>query len=183
MGRVDRLAELYRRHIALPWQRDLAGAQRIIFVVYDKTDERRLRARKELFELATKDAGHNWLECDLTKIFAEWMANAEYRESYFDSPEDLELKLEDDFLKYVTDRVRARLKSAQADDEAVVGIFGIGSLFGLVRVSDVMKGIEQDINGRVAVFFPGEYEHNNYRLLDARDGWSYLAVPITLQED
>ena len=30
------------------------------------------------------------------------------------------------------------------------------------------------------LFFPGEFENNNYRLLDARDGWNYLAVPITL---
>ena len=26
----------------------------------------------------------------------------------------------------------------------------------------------------------GQYEQNNYRLLDARDGWNYLAVPISL---
>jgi hypothetical protein len=29
------------------------------------------------------------------------------------------------------------------------------------------------------IFFPGHFEHNNYRLLDARDGWNYHAVPIT----
>ena len=45
------------------------------------------------------------------------------------------------------------------------------------------RRIERDIRGRVVVFFPGEYENSNYRLLDARDGWNYLAVPITLQED
>jgi len=28
------------------------------------------------------------------------------------------------------------------------------------------------------VFFPGEHEGNSYRLLDARDGWNYLAVPL-----
>src|SRR5437870_4368748 len=27
------------------------------------------------------------------------------------------------------------------------------------------------------VFFPGVYEQSNYRLLDARDGWNYHAVP------
>ena len=32
----------------------------------------------------------------------------------------------------------------------------------------------------LSIFFPGQYEQNNYRLLDARDGWNYLAVPITL---
>jgi hypothetical protein len=39
---------------------------------------------------------------------------------------------------------------------------------------------EADIQGRLVVFFPGQFERNNYRLLDARDGWNYLAVPITL---
>jgi len=48
MGRIDRLAERYKNYIALPWQKDLAGAQRAIFIVYDKVDERRLRARKDL---------------------------------------------------------------------------------------------------------------------------------------
>jgi len=35
------------------------------------------------------------------------------------------------------------------------------------------------IAGRLLVFFPGEHEGNSYRLLDARDGWNYLAIPIT----
>ena len=43
MGRIDRLAERYERYISLPWEKDLAGAQRVIFVVYDKAHERRLR--------------------------------------------------------------------------------------------------------------------------------------------
>ena len=183
MGRIDRLAERYKSYIALPWQKELAGAQRAIFIVYDKADERRLRARKDLFALATTETGRGWLECDLTRTFAEWMESAEYRDSYFESPEDLELKLEDDFLKHVASRVREALVASEADDKAVVGIFGIASLFGFVRVSELMKEIERDIRGRVVVFFPGEYENGNYRLLDARDGWNYHAVPITLQEE
>jgi len=111
------------------------------------------------------------------------MANAEYRDSYFESPEDLEIKLEDDFLEHVAGRVREVLTASGADDNSVVGVYGIASLFGFVRVSELMKEIEQDIRGRVVVFFPGEYENSNYRLLDARDGWNYLAIPITLQED
>jgi hypothetical protein len=43
-----------------------------------------------------------------------------------------------------------------------------------------VEEVENDIRGRLALFFPGEYENQNYRLLDARDGWNYLAVPITL---
>ena len=58
--------------------------------------------------------------------------------------------------------------------------FGVGALFGLTRLSRVIKLVEPDIRGRLAIFFPGTYDRNNYRLLDARDGWNYLAVPITL---
>ena len=181
MARIDRLVERYGRFVALPWQKDLPGAQRVLFIVYDKTEERRLRARKTRFELATRNAGHGWIECDLTPTFARWMAEEEYRESYFESPEDLEIKLEEDFLAHVAAQVRKCLM--EADEESVVAIFGIASLFGLIRVSDLMKEIEPHIQGRVAVFFPGEYENNNYRLLNARDGWNYMAVPITVHED
>ena len=182
MGRIDKLAERYRRHVALPWRKDLAGAERAVFVVYDKADERRLRARKALFELATTKAGHRWFECDLTRAFAEWMAGTEYRDSYFESPEDLGLKLEDDFLEYAAGRVRAVLAGPEVDEDSVVAVFGVASLFGFARVSELMQAVERDVRGRIVVFFPGEYEDANYRLLDARDGWSYLAIPITLRD-
>jgi hypothetical protein len=61
-----------------------------------------------------------------------------------------------------------------------VAVFGVGTLFGFTRVSKVLRLLEGDIRGRLVVFFPGHYEQNNYRLLDARDGWNYLAVPITV---
>ena len=180
MGRIERLAERYKRYIALPWQKDLSGAQRTLFIQYDPTDERRLRARRTLFELATGEAGHHWIECDLTAAFADWMANLDYRDSYFEAPEDLQLKLDDEFLGHVAGLLRQQL--AGSDDQTVLGVYGIASLFGLIRLSDLMKTIEGDVRGRIAVFFPGEYEEGNYRLLDARDGWNYLAVPITAQE-
>ena len=183
MSRIDILVERYKRYIVLPWQKHLSGSQRVIFIVYDKADERRLRARKGLFEMATKDAEHAWIECDLTNVFAQWMANAEYRDSYFESPEDLDLKLEADFLEHVAGRVKDVLEGPEADENAVVSIYGVASLFGFVRASELMERIERDIRGRVVVFFPGEYENSNYRLMDARDGWNYLAVPITVHED
>lgn len=182
MGRIDKLVERYKSYIALPWQKDLAGAQKIIFVVYDKSDERRLRARKELFQMETRDAGHEWLECDLTKAFAEWMAATDYRESYFESPEDLGLRLDEDFLGFIAGKVREVLANDRVDDQTVVAAFGVASLFGFAHVSELMKAVELDIRGRLVVFFPGEYENGNYRLLDARDGWNYLAVPITLHD-
>ena len=33
------------------------------------------------------------------------------------------------------------------------------------------------------VLFPGEYRHNVYRFMDARDGFNYMAVPITSSEN
>ena len=125
MGRIKALAERFRRHVALPWRRDLAGAERAVFVVYDKADERRLRARKALFEPAATETGHRWIECDLTGTFAEWMAGTGYRESYFESPEDLGLKLEEDFRAHVADRVREKLAAPEADEDSMVAVFGI----------------------------------------------------------
>ena len=182
MNRIDRLLERYKAHIALPWREDLAGAEKSVFIVYDKADERRLRARMELFEVATKEAGHGWVACDLTDAFAAWMAGLEYRESYFEFPQDLDLKLDHDFLDHLTARLRSHLAAPEADENTVLAVFGVASLFGFARVSDLMQAVQDDIRGRLVVFFPGEYENSNYRLLDARDGWSYLAVPITVQD-
>ncbi|HCS77929.1 MAG TPA: DUF1788 domain-containing protein [Syntrophaceae bacterium] len=182
MSRIERLVENYYRFISLPWQKDLAGAQRAIFVVYDKNDERRLRAHKELFEQATKETQHGWKECDLTDAFALWMSSIDYRESYFESPDDLALKLEDEFLDHLADKIIKVIQLPDVDDQTVVAIYGIASLFGFARVSELMSRIDKKIQGRVVVFFPGVFDNNNYRLLDARDGWNYLAVPITAHD-
>ncbi len=183
MGRIEQLSENYSRHIKLPWQKDLAGAQKAIFVIYPPTDERRLKNKKELFETETKRAGHNWKELDLTRTFAEWMSNVSYRESYFESPEDLVLKLDEEFVDFAAAKIRQILRNPETDKNTVTAIFGIASLFGFARVSEVMSEVEKDIKGRLVVFFPGEFDQNNYRLMDARDGWNYLAVPITLHNE
>jgi hypothetical protein len=183
MARIEDLAESFGRHIATPWQRTVAGAQRVIMVIYDKELERTLRARKLAFETAAREAGHEWRELDLADAFAQWMATDDYREEYFASPEDLQLKLEAEFHGYLADRVRTELRGADVNGETVVALFGAGSLFGLARISQVLRMIEGDIKGRLVVFFPGHFERNNYRLLDARDGWNYLAVPITAHNE
>ena len=180
MARIEDLAELYGQHIATPWQRTVAGAQRVIMVVYDKELERVFRARKGEFETRTRAAGHDWHEIDLTTAFATWLAADEYRDAYFESPEDLQLKLDAEFPDFVADRIRAVLSRDDVGENSVVAVFGVASLFGFARMSQVLKLVEGDVRGRLVVFFPGQYEQNNYRLLDARDGWNYLAVPITL---
>lgn len=180
MGRIEELADRYGEHIATPWQKTVAGAQRVIMVVYDKELERTLRARIAEFKTRTLLANHDWHEVDLAPAFAEWMAQDDYRDAYFESPEDLQLKLEAEFAERVAERVRATLLDADVGEKSVVAVLGVGSLFGFTRVSKVLKLLEADIRGRLVVFFPGQYDQNNYRLLDARDGWNYMAVPITL---
>ncbi len=181
MGRIEQLVENYGRFAALPWEQNLAGAQRVWFAIYDKTDERRLRIRLGEFELATKSAKHDWKLVDVTGAFAEWMAAEDYREDYFKAPEDLVMAMSG-FLDSVSARVKSALDDKAADANTVVAVHGISCLFGLVKVSDLIGAVESSIRGRLLVFFPGEYEDNNYRLLDARDGWNYLAVPITARE-
>lgn len=175
MSRIDKLLSNYSGYVSLPWE-NVAGPQRIWFAVYDKTDERRLRLRLAEFEIETKKAKHGWAPCDVTDCFASWMAGHEYREAYFERPEDMQIP-HPDFEAFVGDRVKQVLNSAGPND--VVGLVGVGSLFGVMRASSLMMAVENSIQGRLLVFFPGEYDNNNYRLLDARDGWNYHAVPIT----
>lgn len=180
MGRIEELAGRFRGHIGASWQRNLAGDQKTIFVVYPKTDERRLRARLDLFEMATTSTGHRWRAIDLTGTFAQWMANSDYRDVYFEEPESLAMKLRSDFVQYVAGQLREVLTADDVDDDTVVAVQGVACLFGFTRFSLVLKEVARDIRGRLVVFFPGDFDSNNYRLLDARDGWNYLAVPITL---
>ena len=67
----------------------------------------------------------------------------------------------------------------------IIGLTGTASLFGLgeqVKVSALVDRVEDAVEGRLLVFFPGEVEGNNYRLLGARDGWNYHATLITAEK-
>ena len=179
MGKIEELAKKYEQQITAPWQRTIAGAQRVLLVVYEKELERTLRARLGLFEQATTARGkHNWKMVDCTDWFAKWMAADEYREAYFEEPSLLGMKLEGEFKTVLEERLSAELEAT--DDNTVVALVGAASLFGFMRVSELIHAVEQSIQGRLVVFFPGTKNANNYRLLDARDGWNYLANGITL---
>ena len=186
MSKLDKLVHAYHEHISLPWQGGLAAIQRVIFAVYDKNDELRLRAHVGEFELETKQSAHEWLLIDVTNTFPDWMSAQEYRESYFETPEDL-AGYEDGEISEFIKTLIADLKlniSTNTNPNTVVALVGVGSLFGLARVSTLVEGIKDAVQGRLLVFFPGEYhpENHSYRLLDARDGWNYLAVPLIAKE-
>src|SRR6202011_2717703 len=145
-----------------PWDRKLAGPQRVWFAVYDKADERRVRARIVDFELRTKKAAHPWDLHDLSDTFAIWMAGRKYRDSYFENPEHLESALVN-FRETVVQQLQAILTQPAVNQDTVVAVQGVACLFGFVRVSDVVNAVEASIRGRLIVFFPGEYANNNYR--------------------
>ena len=84
MNQISKLATIYGRHVSVPWQRTMAGAQRVMIVVYAKERERALRDRIGEFEEATRHAGHEWTLLDASAWFAEWMAKDDYRDAYFD---------------------------------------------------------------------------------------------------
>lgn len=177
MNRLERLRQSYAEFIAVPWA-DLAPAQRVIFCVYDEDDERRIRAGMDSFRTATLDAGRGWTEHDLTDTFAGWLSGQRYASKYFSSPQYLD-DLLPRYLDYVVDGLEHFLEEKNQDDNTVVALTGVGSLFGFVKINDVVVRAAPLVKGRLLVFFPGSCEGNNYRLLDAYDGWNYHAVPIT----
>ena len=178
MNRIEQLMESYGRFIAVPWRDDAAPPQRVIFCVYNESDELKLRARVDEFEIATKQAGHEWALFDITDTFAEWFSGQRYKERYFEKPHLLYATMPK-YLECIAGGFKAFLEDKKADDRYVVAIQGVGSLFGLLKVKDVVDKLAPLVTGRLLVFFPGTFENNNYRLLDAYDGWNYLAVPIT----
>jgi hypothetical protein len=154
--------------------------------MYDKEDERKLRLRLGTFEHATSEAGHGWAQFDLTGAFADWLCSppySEFSESYFESPSRLGAAPLAAFKKSVADRLSHVLQTVPAADNTVVAVIGVASLFGLVRFSELLPLVEGSIRGRLLIFFPGPFDQGNYRLLDARDGWNYHAVPITASEE
>lgn len=178
MSKIKQLIESYRKFITVPWKEDAAALQRVIFCVYNENDELKLRAKIDEFEIVTKQANHDWAVFDLTDTFAVWLASQRYAKSYFVKPHLLQTLLPK-YLEYITSQFQEFVSKHGADENTVVALKGVGTLFGFLKVKDVVDKLAPLVNGRLLVFFPGSYEDNNYRLLDGYDGWNYLAVPIT----
>jgi hypothetical protein len=183
MSRIDDLIVSYSRFVRLPWPNMLAPAQRVWMAVYAPEDERRLRLHLPEFENATKAAGYKWSKIDISSEFEMWMASHEYRDAYFDNPKLMQPELLGFFNQLAKD-VGSEIE-ARTSEETVIGIVGAASLYGLgdyVRMSALIERVQDRVAGRLLVFFPGEVDGNNYRLLGAKDGWNYLATPITAEK-
>jgi len=181
-SRVDLLAAAYGRHVAVPWTAGLSPPERVWFVVYPKEEERRLRYKVQAFQLATAHATKKWLLVDLTDCFARWLDAEKYRDSYFKNPKMLAPKLPR-FLEFAAGEVVKQATDHGADDDTVVAVLGVASLFGFAHVSELVPRIVANLPGRLLVFFPGSREGNAYKLLDAREGWNYLATSISASDD
>lgn len=177
-SRIDSLLYNYDKIVNEPWSFTLSGQEKVWFLVYDPAEQRKMDLRTGDFERYTKKAGKNWVEINIKPCFPQWMASHDYKEEYFAQPGDIADQIESDFRGYVVGFLNEKLSNAGADENTVVAITQVSSLFGFLMLSDILKQITSSIKGRLLIFFPGEYENNHYRLMDARDGWSYLARPI-----
>ncbi|WML91013.1 DUF1788 domain-containing protein [Thiothrix lacustris] len=179
-NRLSKLLNSFECHISLPWNPNISAEERAIFVVYHKEDELKLRARMPEFEYTATSSGHSWYLLDVTHSFAEWMAGQDYKEAYFEDPEYLESNY-GYFAEELAEKLKTEFRDRQ-DQNSVVALMGCGALFGFASVSALVKEIAREVKGRLVVFFPGEYDENTYRLLDAKDGWGYQATAITVAQ-
>lgn len=182
MGKINRLLKSYSRFISVPWSDHAAAPQRVIFCVYDESEELRLRLQIDEFDIATKAAGHGWNIFDLTNTFENWLTSQKYAKSYFQKPHLLG-NLLPRYLDYIESQFENFLSEKDVSDNSVVALVGVGALFGFLKAKDVVDRLATKIPGRLVVFFPGTFDNNNYRLLDGYDGWNYLAVPITAENE
>ena len=178
MSKIKQLITSYNNFISIPWRNDSAAAQRVIFCVYAESEELKLRAKIDEFEIATTQAGHEWALYDLTDTFPDWLSQQRYAKSYFQQPHLLATLLPK-YLEYIVNEFKKFLTVRNVTDNSVIAVKGVGSLFGFLKIKDVVDKLAPHVDGRLLIFFPGSYENNNYRLLDGYDGWNYLAVPIT----
>ena len=178
-SKIDQLLSAYELVINEPWSSSLSGQERVWFLVYDPAEQRKVDLRIGDFEMATTKAGKRWITISLKKCFPTWMSDHDYKEEYFAEPETLVDQLEAEFKQFATDFLITEMERLVTDTNTLIAITDISSLFGFSRMSDVLNGCANSFKGRMLIFFPGEYDKNHYRLLDARDGWSYLARPIT----
>jgi len=180
MSATDRLLANYSRQVRLPWSASMSGKQRIWFAVYPPVEERRVRARLPQFEALTLEANHGWSGVDLTRLLPEFIAAHKYRESIFQKPQHF--KAGNELEVRAAALVNEACSREEANEASVVAVTGLASLFDFMRVSSLIDRVEDNVRGRLLVFFPGEYAGNVYRFMDARDGFNYMAVPITSTE-
>lgn len=142
---------------------------------YDPSLELRVSGQWSTFEQETLKAGHGWKSFDAGPVFSDWLAGHELREAVLEQPDELHALLPE-FEDHLVQLLATELVAAGPDD--VVAVRRGGALFGIASLSKVVMRVENSIRGRLLISFAGRYEGTGYRLLDARPGWNYHAIPI-----
>jgi len=175
LNTFDEILSAYTKQVGLPWAHDLPPAGRVWVLWYEKTMQRRFSGRIGEFEHATQKAGHGWHFLDLAPWFGKWIADHEFFDALVEQPEEIRGLLPD-----IEEALVIQIKDAlgQCNENDVLAVDGCGSLFGVARVSTLISNVASAVPGRLLVGFPGKHTGGVYRLLDARDGWNYHAVPI-----
>ena len=133
------------------------------------------------FETETQRLGHGWAVFNLTDTFAAWLSCHRYSKRYFEKPE-LISTIMPSYLAFLKKAFEEFLKAQEVCENTVVALIGAGSLFGFLKVKQIVDSFSPLVEGRLLVFFPGTYENHNHRLLNAYDDWNYLAVTITAND-
>lgn len=175
MNTFDDILTAYQRQVSLPWATDTPPAGRIWVVWYEKALQRRFTGRLGEFEHATQMAGHGWQHVDLAPWFGRWIARHEFFDGLVEQPKELRGLLPD-IENSLVEEMKEALTACSSNDVLAIG--GCGALFKIARVSTLISRIADFVPGRLLVAFPGKHSGGIYRLLDARDGWNYHAIPI-----
>lgn len=175
MNTFEDILTAYSKQVQLPWAADTPPAGRVWIVWYDKSLQRRFTGRLAEFEHATLKAGHGWKQLSLSKWFGAWIERHEFFDALVEQPAELRGLLPE-IERSLIDELTQTLSSCTGND--VLAIDGCGALFGIVRVSSLISRVADFVPGRLLVGFPGKHSAGVYRLLDARDGWNYHAIPI-----
>ena len=124
-------------------------------------------------------------------MFPQWMSNEEYRESYFEDPADLKLKLDTAFMDYVSKHLRGVLTNEQATEQSVVAVVGGASLYGFLHISELIDKVagkvlahkptlainakdEAELRRAVALEAAGGYEFEYLRFVKVKEASSLL---------
>lgn len=180
MSRIDQLLTRFRTHVSQPLRRDFPLSQRIWFAVYPPEDERKLVPRLPEFELATRDAGLEWVRVDVSGSFAEWLDSCDDKDEIIGDPELVETYADPGYVDFVKERLAEAVtrNAHKKPEQTIFALTGLMEFYDFVHVSSIMDALDPKFPGVLLVFFPGERENNTYRFLGVRDGWDYLAVPI-----
>lgn len=175
MNTFDDILTAYIRQVQLPWAEDTPPAGRVWVVWYEKSLQKRFTGRLGEFEHATLRAGHGWRHVNFSSWLGKWIVGHEFFDALVNQPKELRGLLPDIEEELVA-TLKLELNACTSKD--VLAVDGCGALFGIARVSNLISRVADAIPGRLLIGFPGKHAGGVYRLLDARDGWNYHAIPI-----